>query len=206
MQELDAVADDVGVCDAGGEHAGDEVGEGREAVHEDPEAGEGLRAGEDAAEDEGEGEEEVRDVAARFGVLDAGDDHAREAGGEEEEGEDEEEHEGAALVDGVAGFRVAVEADGVVPCDEDEEAGEGVPGQLDDDVGEHEGAPGVGFRRPFARFVEGPLGDEVGHDLLDELAEDGEEHEDGKELVLEALETVFGAEEGEADEEPLWVC
>lgn len=46
----------------------------------------------------------------------------------------------------------------------------------------------------------------MGHDLLDELAEDGEEHEDGKELVLEALETVLGAEEGEADEEPLWVC
>lgn len=206
MQVLDIGADDVSVCDARGEHTGDEVGEWRDAVHEDPEAGQGLRAGEDAAEDEGEEEEEVSDVAAGFGVFDAGDDHAGEARGEEEEGEHKEEHEGAALVDGVGRFGVAVEPDGVVPCDEDEEAGESVPGEFDDDVREHEGAPGVYFRGPFARFVEGALGDEVGHDLLDELAEDGEEHEDGEELVSQALETVFGAEEGEADEEALWGC
>jgi len=44
---FDGGADDFVVGEAGGEEAGEEVGEGGEAVHEDPEAGEGGGAGED---------------------------------------------------------------------------------------------------------------------------------------------------------------
>ena len=48
MQVFDGGADDVGVGQAGREHTGDEVGEGTDAVHEDPEAGERVGGGEDA--------------------------------------------------------------------------------------------------------------------------------------------------------------
>jgi hypothetical protein len=41
------------------------------------------------------------------------------------------------------------------------------------------------------------------HDLLDELAENGEEHEDGEHLILELLLTSPCVEEGEANEESL---
>ena len=203
MQVLDGGADDVGVGDGGGEHAADEVGERRDAVHEDPEAGQDRGAGEDAAEDEAEGEDQVGDVAAGFGRLHARDDHVGEGAGEEQELEDEEEHQAAALGDGVGGHRVAVEADGVVPADENEESGERVPGEFDDDVGEHEGFPGVSLGGAFADFVEGTLGDEVGHDLLGELAEDRHEHENREELVLHALLTVLRAKERESNEETL---
>ena len=199
--EFDVGADDVVVGEPCGKHAVDEVGEGGDAVHEDPEAREGGGAGEDAAEDEGEGEEQVADVTRGFGVFDAGDDHVGEGGGEEQEGPDEEEHQGAALVDLVGGDRVAVHADGVVEGEEDDDGHEGVPGEFDDDVGEHEDLPRVGFRGAFAGLVEGALGDEVGEDLLHELPEDGHEHEDGEELVLEPLQGDGGVPEGEADEE-----
>lgn len=43
----------------------------------------------------------------------------------------------------------------------------------------------------------------MGHDLLREVAEDGEEHEDSEELVLETLERSGRVPEGEADEETL---
>ena len=206
MQVLNVAADDVGVGDGGGKHARDKVRKGRDAVHEDPKPGERVWAGEDTAEDEGEGEEKVGNVASRFGSFDAGDDHTGEGGCEKEEREKKEEHEPTALSDGVGGLRVAEETDGVVPGNEEKEAGNGIPGEFDNDVGEHEGAPVVSFRGALAHFVEGTLGDEVRHDLLNELAENSENHEDGEELVLEALQTVFSAEEGKADEEALCVC
>jgi hypothetical protein len=45
------------------------------------------------------------------------------------------------------------------------------------------------------------LHNEVRHGLLYDVAEDGHEHEDGEELILEALQTGRGSPEGEADEE-----
>lgn len=50
MRELDGGADDAGVGQTGGEHSVDEVREGRNAVHEDPESGERFGTGEDAVE------------------------------------------------------------------------------------------------------------------------------------------------------------
>lgn len=70
VQEFVVGAADAGVCDADAEHAGDHVGEGGDAVHEDPEAGELFGGGEDTAEDEAEGEGKVGDVAACFGHFD----------------------------------------------------------------------------------------------------------------------------------------
>jgi hypothetical protein len=96
---------------------------------------------------------------------------------------------------------VLIEANGVVPGEEDEDSHEGVPGKLDDDVCDHESFPGVCFAGTFADFIERALRNEMGHDLLDELAEDGHEHEDTKHLVLETLLGVGCLEERETDEE-----
>ena len=159
VQDLAGLADDIDVCDADGEHAVDEVAEGREVVHEDPEAGHDVGAGEDAAEDEAEGEEEVGEVAAGFGGFHAGDDHGAEGRGEHEEGPDVEEHEAAALVELAGGTRVAVHADGVVVGGEQEDGHETVPWELDDDVGYDEDLPGVCLGWAFTDFVERALSD-----------------------------------------------
>lgn len=50
VQVLDVGADDGRVGEAGGDHAGYEVGKGADAVHEDPEAGEDGGGGEDTGE------------------------------------------------------------------------------------------------------------------------------------------------------------
>jgi hypothetical protein len=47
------------------------------------------------------------------------------------------------------------------------------------------------------------LNNEVRHQLLDELTEDGKEHENGKHLILEPLETERGVEETESNEKRL---
>jgi hypothetical protein len=49
------------------------------------------------------------------------------------------------------------------------------------------------------------LHDKVRHSLLYDIAEDGHEHEDGEELILEALQAGRGHPEGKADEERLGV-
>lgn len=200
--ELVGRADHHVVRHADREHRVDEVREGRHAVHEDPEAREHRGRGEHAAEDECEGEHQVGDVAARLGVLDGRDDHVGEGRGEEEELPDQQEHEPGAGGHAVGGRRVVVQPDGVVPGEEDEHGHERIPGQLDDNVGDHECLPAIRLARALAHLVEGALGDEVRHDLLHELAEDGEQHEDGEHLVLQLLLRGACVEEGEADEEP----
>jgi hypothetical protein len=113
-QQLDVRAPHGSVGQAGAQHRGHDVREGRDAVHENPEAGQGVGRGEHAAEDERERKEQVGHVAARLGQLDAGDDHVREGRGEEEKEPDQEEHEAAAFRDGVGRFCVAVEAAGEI--------------------------------------------------------------------------------------------
>jgi len=78
VSKLVGSADDgcVGYTDR--EHGVDEVCEGRDAVHEDPEAREDGWGGEDTAEYQAEGEHQVCDVSARFGGLNRGDHHACE--------------------------------------------------------------------------------------------------------------------------------
>lgn len=94
-----------------------------------------------------------------------------------------------------------LQAEQVVDGRVEQERGGRVVGHLGEHAGEEEGRPGVGFGRPLAGFVEGALRDEERHELLDELAEDGDEHEDGEHLVLQALNGVGRVEEDEADEE-----
>jgi hypothetical protein len=43
----------------------------------------------------------------------------------------------------------------------------------------------------------------MGHQLLDQLSKDDEEHEDGEQLILQPLLTEVRMEEGKADKESL---
>lgn len=54
--------------------------------------------------------------------------------------------------------------------------------------------PPINLRRPLSHFVQSPLWDKHGHDLLVDVPEEDEVHEDGEELVLESLHAVVGAE------------
>lgn len=174
-----------------------------EDSHEDPKSRQSLGTDQDATKDEGQGKGQVGNVATRLGVVDAGDDHVGKGAGEEQKDQDEQEHQGAPLVDRVGGFRVVVQADRVVPGDEDQKRTQHRPRQLGDDVGHHEGLPGVGLAGTFSDLVQGPLSDEQRHDLLDELTEDGHQHEDAKHLIRQTLDRVAGLEKGEADEQAL---
>ena len=49
MGQFDLGADNAGVGEADGKHAVDEVGEGADSVHEDPETGESGGSGEDTS-------------------------------------------------------------------------------------------------------------------------------------------------------------
>ena len=153
------------------------------------------------AEDEAQREEQVGNVAARLGQVGAGDDHVGKGAGEHQKHPDEQEHERLALRRLARGDGVVVQADGVVPAGVDEDGHERVPGQLDEDVGHEEGLPAVALAGPLARLVQRALHHEVGHDLLHQVAEDGEEHEDAEHLVLQALQRRGRAVEAEADEQ-----
>lgn len=77
-----------------------------------------MRAGEDAAEGVHHDTHDVCERGGEFGAGDAGDEEVCEGAGEEEGGPDDEEGEGAARMDRVGVFCVAVEADGIEPCQE----------------------------------------------------------------------------------------
>jgi len=160
------------------------------------------------AENQSQREEQVSDISGCFGRVDCGDDHGGEGRGEEEEFLDEEEHETATFVELAGGNGVFVEAcgwcvsicgpgwrdwfrdggertDGVVPAEKDNQTGESIPGQLDNEVRDHEGFPAVGLARSFTGLVKCALCDKVRQDLLNKLAKDGEQGEDGEELILQ---------------------
>ena len=76
-----------------------------------------------------------------------------------------------------------------------------LPRYLDNDVGDDEGGPAVGFAGPFPHFVEGALLDDPRLDLLHEARHEGGEHENAEDDVLESLLGRVFFVEGEADEE-----
>ena len=77
----------------------------------------------------------------------------------------DEELDGEEQDQGLPGPRGLGADDGVVEAREGEDAGEGLVGDLDGDVGDQEGLPRVGLAGALADLVEGSLGDEEGLDL-----------------------------------------
>jgi hypothetical protein len=58
-----------------------------------------------------------------------------------------------------------------------------VPEHLDENVREEKSLPHVGFGLPLSRFIQSSLYHEIRHDLVDELKNNEQEHEDGKHLL-----------------------
>jgi hypothetical protein len=133
----------VGSCtrDTGRQHGGDEIGEWRNTVHEDPETRKLARAGQDTTEDQAQGEEQVGQVTTCFCKLDTSDNHVGEGGGKEEEGKNKQEHERSTFMDSISGLSVPVESNRVVPANENQDGHERVPWKLNNNVGSHKGLP-----------------------------------------------------------------
>ena len=113
----------------------------------------------------------------------------------------EEEEQPAALSDRIRILSVAIETDRIVEAEEQAHSRQSVPRELDEDVRQHERLPGVRLGRALTDLVQVALGNEVRHGLVDERAEDDEQHEHGEHLVLQILDRATGLEEREADEE-----
>ena len=73
---------------------------------------------------------------------------------------------------------ILVHPNRLVEAEENQYCGEGISWEFDDDIASDKDLPRIGFRRPFAHFVQRTLRYEVRHDLLYEIPEDGEEHKD----------------------------
>ena len=80
--------------------------------------------------------------------------------------------------------RLVPSKDWIVIRGEDSDAHEDLVWYLDEDVGDEERRPAIGFARTFADLVQISLSDEARHDLLDQSREDGGQHEDTEYNVL----------------------
>jgi len=119
-------------------------------------------------------------------------------GGSEDEKLDEQEKDEAL---GLPGRNPAMRIDGVEIRREHHDAQQDLVGDFDGDVRDKKGFPAVGFGGPLAHLVEIALRDEARHDLLHERREDGRDHEDGEDHVLQPLLRGVGVEEGKSYEE-----
>lgn len=108
----------------------------------------------------------------------------REGGGEQQEHPSEQEEFESPDVNSVCRCGIVIESDWIIEAEEDDDRHECVPGQFHQNVCCHKCLPAVSLRWPLSDFIERTLRNEVRHDLLRKLTKDGEEHEDGKHLVL----------------------
>ena len=129
-----------------------------DTVHENPKPRKGVRGLHDTVKHERQREQERDHRRGRRRIGKCGDAHLGEGRSVDEELDAEEEDEDLTL----GGLDAD---DGVIEAGPDEEAGDDLVRDFDDDVGDHEGFPGVGFAGAFADFVEGALGYEEGLDL-----------------------------------------
>ena len=139
-------------------HGAVPVCEGRDAVHEDPESGEGVWGLHDTVEGKRHGEEEDDDGTGGFGVGEGGDGHVAECTGINEKLDTEKEDSSLGL--GVGDADNCVEVTG-----EDDHTGDDHVGKFDDDLGDHEGLPRVSLAGTLSDLIQRSLGNEVGHNL-----------------------------------------
>jgi hypothetical protein len=110
---------------------------------------------------------------------------------EEEISPEEQEYEEAANCL-VFRDRVLNKADWIVPTKVHDDRHEGVPEELNDDIGEDKHVPSVNLGWALASFEKIALVDECGHDLLVDVDEEHEKHEDCPKLILKSLDGVVG--------------
>lgn len=199
--QLVAVTSHARVSQAGRQHRRNPVRKRRHAVHEDPKARHAVRRGQHAAKQQAHHKEHVGNVAAPLGRVHDGDAGMRKRAREDEELPKEQPHERAALGRLVRGAGIVVEPDGVVDAHKHDDRHERVPRNLDEHLRQHKDLPAVCLGGPLAHLVQGALRDKVRHLLLHQLAKDAEDVENGKHLILEALDAERRVEEHEPDEE-----
>ena len=176
------------------DHGCDPVGERRDTVHEDPEAGKGSGRLHDTVECQAQGEDKSDNGRSRLCVWHRCDTQMGECTGVDEELNAEEQYQDLTL-------RVLNAGDCVVVACEDQNTHYDVVRNLNDDIGKHEGLPGVGFAGLLANLVQLTLCDKERHDLLHKSRENGTHHEDREDDVLETLGGAVRLEEGKTDEE-----
>ena len=126
------------------------------------------------AEDERHGKGQVGKITGFLGCFLTSYSHDGKGGGEDHEQHDVQPHERTSFVDGIGGDSVSVVSDWVVPTEEQDRADKDRPKYFDQDVREDKDLPRVYLGGSFSNFVQTSLGDELRHDLLNELREHGE--------------------------------
>jgi len=134
------------------------VRERRHAVHEDPKPWQRRWCLEHTVERQRQREEQCHNRRSSLGVRHCSNAHMCECAGVDEELDHVQQYD-TLTCRGLNAFN------GVVVRAEDEETENDLVGDLDDDVGDDEGFPTVGFAWAFADLVQGALCDEQGHDL-----------------------------------------
>lgn len=117
----------------------DEICQRGNAVHEYPETWKSIGRLHDAVEDKSHHEHQCCDCTASFCVGEGGDDECCECRCEDEELDCKEEHQ-TLSVRGLAGT-----VDGEIVAGPGDDAGEDLPGYFDENIGDYEGSPGIGF-------------------------------------------------------------
>lgn len=180
-------ASGVLISDTSRQHAFHQVCEWRDPVHKDPKSRKRFWLLKNTTEDQRQREQQVANVSGRLGVGYTSNHHVRKSGGEEQEHPGEQEEFETPDVNSVRWCGIVVESNWVIEAEEDDNGHERVPGEFYQDVCCHKCLPAVGLGGPLPDFVERTLRHEMRHYLLRKLTEDGEEHEYGKHLVLQAL-------------------
>lgn len=190
------VADHLGIPDAKGQHARDDVVEGIEVVHpESPEDIELLVWDEDTTEEYQDTDDE--------GVHEGGEGRVRRVGGDEltNTGVDQlvDQHDEES---GSRSVRVVGESPhGPVPAGEVENGADTEVGEFRDDETGDEGDPGIHLGLLFASVVDIAALDEQRLELVDDTGGDEDEVEDREHFQIQRGYTGTGAPEGETVEQ-----
>lgn len=107
--------------------------------------------------------------------------------GKNEKFPEEEPHQGSAFA-ALARIAIAVEPDWIIDAHEHEDGHQAVPWDLRYYLRQHEDLPAICLGWSLANFVKRPLGNEMWHLLLNQLAKDGQDVEYGEHLILQALD------------------
>lgn len=150
----------------------------------------GVKGRNPPAENQTQREKQIRYIPSVLRRVNASNNEISESSSKHQETPDEEEHQPATGCSFTSGYCVAIQADWIIPADIKEDSHERVPRHLNDDIRKDEYLPRIRLGRSFTGFVEISLRDEVGHDLLTDVSEYGQYHEDRVELVLHSLQRV----------------
>lgn len=118
-------------------------------------------------------------------------------------GPNEQYHKPASLGDCLCHLGIVVHSNKVIEGNVYDDSGEAVPRQLNDDISNNEGGPGVHFGGTLSCFVQIALHDVVGHCLIGEERKYDQQHENREHLMLKAQKGYFRLQKGQSDKQCL---